>query len=155
MSGQPHDQYIKYVPKGRTMQRISRVHTWLYRLTGGRIGGYADRLNFLLLTSVGRKSGLERTTPLPFWEHPERSGAYVSVGSNGGRDAHAAWFHNVNARPEVEIQIRSRRFSATARVATADERERLWKHIVAQQPRYDDYQAQTQREIPVVVFEAQ
>jgi len=132
------------------MQRVSRVHVWLYRATRGWIGARADHLDILLLTTRGRRSGKRRTTPLPWFADGEKR---VCVGSNGARPGHAAWYHNILADPEVELQVRGRRMRARARIAEGEERERLWKAITAEQPRYADYQAQTERRIPVVVFD--
>jgi len=144
-----NDDYIKFIPKGRTMQWISRAHVAIYRLTRGRIGAYLDKLDMLLLTTVGRKSGLERTTPMPYFPDGE---VYVSIASNGGRPTHSAWVHNVRAQPEVTLQVRERVFRARADFAAGEERARLWAKITQEHPRYADYQAATEREIPVVIF---
>ena len=151
----PHTGYIHFIPQGRMMQRLSRAHVFVYRLTRGLIGGRADQLDMLLLTNRGRKSGVVRTTPLPYFQFPDADSgrAFVCVASNGGRPQHAAWYHNVRADAGVELQVRGRRFPARARVAEGEERSQLWKQIVDLQPRYEDYQTTTERQIPLVVFD--
>jgi deazaflavin-dependent oxidoreductase (nitroreductase family) len=143
--------YIHWVPGVRLMKWISRIHVWLFRVTGGLIGARADGLDMLLLTAIGRRSGLPRTQPLPYFEN---AAGYLLVASFGGGDSHPAWFYNLVAQPEVEIQVRRRRLRGLARSAEGPERERLWAAITAEHPRYLEYQEKTSRQIPVVVVEA-
>ena len=79
--------------------------------------------------------------------------AYAIVASKGGADTPPAWFLNIEADPEVDVQVKGDRFSARARTATPDEKPELWKKMAATWPAYDDYQSKTDREIPVVVLE--
>jgi deazaflavin-dependent oxidoreductase (nitroreductase family) len=104
----------------------------------------------LLLDHVGAKSGTRRTTPLVYVE----DGAdVVIVASKGGHPKHPAWFHNLRANPETTVQIGAERRPVRARVATAEERPRLWKKAVATYRGYRGYQERTEREIPLVVLE--
>jgi len=104
----------------------------------------------LLLTATGRKTGLSRTLPIGYTEHES---AYVIVGSKGGAPTHPAWFLNLEANPEVSIQVGSDRFEARARAAVGDERAQLWLGIVTKSPVMQTYQDGTDREIPVVILE--
>jgi deazaflavin-dependent oxidoreductase (nitroreductase family) len=104
----------------------------------------------LILTTVGRKSGEQRMTPLIYGmagEHP------MVVASQGGRPQHPAWYLNLRERPEVDVQIWADRFSARARDATPEERPDLWKQMTGIWPDYDAYQERTDREIPIVILE--
>jgi deazaflavin-dependent oxidoreductase (nitroreductase family) len=126
-------------------------HVERYRATDGEEGYHWRRgTTILLLTTVGRKSGQERTHPLIY---REVDGDYVIVASRGGSPQHPAWYVNLREQPEVEVQIKGDRFKARARTATADERPRLWELMAEVWPDYDDYQAKTDREIPIVVLE--
>ena len=136
-------------PRGRTLAGITALHRRLYRWTGGIIGGDAGGLATLLLTTTGRKTGLARTVPLPYFAHGD---AVLVVASFSGGPKNPAWYDNLVAHPEVHVQIRRRRFDAVARPAGPDERPALWASIVAQAPMYADYQRLAPREIPVVVL---
>jgi deazaflavin-dependent oxidoreductase (nitroreductase family) len=104
----------------------------------------------LLLTTKGRKSGELRRTALIYGEH---DGAYLLVASQGGADKHPAWYLNLDADPEVHVQVGADKFSARARTASAEEKPELWAKMTKIWPPYDEYQAKTQRQIPVVVLE--
>ncbi len=129
---------------------LSRLNTWLYQKTGGRIGGRLRGAPVLLLTTTGRKSGEARTTPLLYLRDGDD---YAVVASYGGRPNHPAWFLNAQADPAVEMQVGRKRSARRARVATDEERERLWPRLVGVYGPYADYQAKTSRRIPVVLLE--
>jgi len=102
----------------------------------------------LLLTTVGNKSGKPRTVPVvPFFDGGE---TYV-IASMGGAPQHPAWYKNLRAHPEVDVQLGSEKWRARA-VGMEDgpERERLWKSITEQMPNFGKYQEKTSRVIPVV-----
>jgi len=148
----PQDKYIQYVPAESTMKRIGKWHVRLYRATGGLLGRRVDGLDILLLTTTGKKTGIARTVPLPYY----RDGSnYLLIASFGGNDKHPAWFHNLSANPLVELQVGAKRIRARAEVADGAERERLWSDITRDYPRYLQYQAKTERTIPVVVLHPQ
>jgi deazaflavin-dependent oxidoreductase (nitroreductase family) len=125
-------------------------HARRYLATGGRDGHIWEGVTTLLLTTTGRRSGQSRTTPLIYGRDGER---YVVVASRGGAPAHPAWYDNLVAQPAVQVQVMADRFTARARTATPAERPVLWKTMATIWPPYDDYQARTTREIPVVVLE--
>lgn len=126
-------------------------HVERYRATGGEEGYIWRReTTILLLTTNGRRSGEERTTPLIF---REVDGSYVIVASKGGTPEHPDWYANLQADPHATVQIKGDVFEAMARTAGPEERERLWKLMAEVWPDYDAYQEKTDREIPVVLLE--
>lgn len=120
-------------------------HDW----SSAGLGDHGDCPS-LLLTTIGRRSGEPIITPLIYGE---ADGAYVVVASKGGAPTHPYWYLNLDANPEVEVQIRTERFKARARTATGEERSRLWDMMLPIYPTYTELQGKTDREIPVVVLE--
>jgi deazaflavin-dependent oxidoreductase (nitroreductase family) len=113
------------------------------------LGGGKGMVPTLLLTTTGRKSGGRLTLPLIFG----RSGDdYVVVASKSGAPTHPAWYLNLEAHPEVEVQVKADKFKAHAHAAQGPERARLWSQMVAIYGPYQDYQKKTAREIPLVVL---
>jgi deazaflavin-dependent oxidoreductase (nitroreductase family) len=113
------------------------------------LGGGTGLVPTLLLTTVGRKSGRLLTLPLIFG----RSGPnYVVVASKGGAPTHPSWYLNLQAKPEVKVQVKAEKFTARAHTADAAERAALWPKMVQIYGPYAQYQAKTDRQIPVVVL---
>ncbi|MER6757835.1 nitroreductase family deazaflavin-dependent oxidoreductase [Micromonospora echinofusca] len=104
----------------------------------------------LLLTTRGRRSGKLRRTALIYGRDGD---AYLVVASQGGDPKHPAWYLNLLDEPLVEVQVGAERFTARARTATAEEKPRMWSTMAAIWPAYDEYQAKTDRDIPVVVLD--
>src|ERR1700753_3517371 len=129
---------------------FGKEHVDRYRATDGAEGHEWEGTQTLLLTTTGRKSGEQRTTPLIY---APVDGAYVIVASKGGAPEPPAWYLNLEAEPEVEVQVKGDRFKANARTATDEEKPRMWKKMAEAWPDYDNYQEKTDREIPVVVLE--
>jgi deazaflavin-dependent oxidoreductase (nitroreductase family) len=127
-------------------------HVERYRETDGEVGHEWRGTKTLLLTTTGRRSGESRTTPLIYGRHGDD---YLVVGSKGGSDEPPGWLLNLEANPEVEIQVKDRRMRAHARTATAEEKPELWETMTREWPAYDEYQQSTDREIPVIVLEPQ
>ena len=125
-------------------------HTQKYKETGGQEGHDWQGTQTLLLTTKGRKSGEPRELPLIYGKSGDD---YLIVASKGGADAPPAWYLNIEADPDVELQVWDDRFPAKARVATAEEKAEMWKTMTAEWPAYDDYQKKTDREIPIIVLE--
>ena len=126
-------------------------HVRRYRETDGREGHeWRNGSSILLLTTTGRNTGRETTTPLIYGMDGENP---VIVASKGGAPAHPGWYRNLVKHPEVGVQILGDRFRARARTAEGEERERLWRLMTEIWPDYDAYQRKTDREIPVVVLE--
>ncbi|WP_432534325.1 nitroreductase family deazaflavin-dependent oxidoreductase [Kineococcus arenarius] len=126
-------------------------HVERYLETNGEDGyHWRNGTTILILFTRGRKSGEQRSHALIFRPHGD---AYLVVASKGGTDAPPAWFLNLQADPDVEVQVKGERFRARARVATAEEKPAMWASMVEVWPDYDEYQSKTSREIPVVVLE--
>ena len=132
------------------MNRLTGLNVFLYRRTGGRVGGAIGNIKpIALVDHVGAKSGAKRTTPLVY----TRSGDDVLlVGSQGGSPKTPSWVFNLRANPETTIQIGKHKLSVTAREAKGEERERLWPLVVANYADFAVYQSRTKRKIPVIVL---
>ena len=151
--------YRYYTPTPRMLEWITKIHRGLYRATGGVLGatlfqgaepghGFLVRpMPMLLLTTTGRKSGVARTVPLPYFV---LAGRTVLVASNAGQAKHPAWYLNLVDRPQVDVQIKAQRRAMQAVVLEGEARAPLWALLVAAWPRYARYQAGTEREIPLV-----
>lgn len=129
---------------------FGKEHVARYQETDGEVGHEWEGTVTLLLTTKGRKTGKEHTLPLIY--QPEGD-AYAVVASKGGADEHPDWYKNLQANPEVKVQVKGDKFTARARTATPEERPALWRKMAAAWPAYDEYQEKTDREIPVVVLE--
>jgi deazaflavin-dependent oxidoreductase (nitroreductase family) len=126
-------------------------HVDRYRATNGEEGhDWRNGSHTLILTTKGRKSGEQRSTPLIYGRNGDD---YVIVASKGGAPAHPGWYLNLSEDPEVDVQVKADRFKAHARTATPDEKPELWDIMTGEWPDYDEYQRHTDREIPVVVLE--
>lgn len=136
-------------PRGRLLAVITAIHRKLYAWTGGLVGGNSGGMPTLLLTTIGRKSGLPRTVPLPYFPHPA---GWAVVASFAGNEKHPAWYQNLATQGKVRVQIMRRSIEAVAQAVGPAERPAVWSDIVARAPMYGDYQARTSREIPVVVL---
>ena len=134
-----------------TKALYGQEHVQRYRETGGEVGHiWKEGSTVLLLTTKGRKTGKDRTTPLIYARDGDR---YVIVASKGGAPEHPGWYRNLQKTPEVELQVKDEVFPARARTAEGDERERLWRTVNEVWPHYAEYATRTDREIPVVVLE--
>jgi deazaflavin-dependent oxidoreductase (nitroreductase family) len=129
---------------------FGQAHVRAYRESGGERGYHWRGTTILLLSTTGRLSGAERTTPLIHRSDDDR---WVVVASKGGAPDHPDWYKNLEADPEATIQVKGERIPVRAQTAQADDRERLWQLMTEVWPAYNDYQQSTSREIPVVVFE--
>lgn len=125
-------------------------HVRRYEETGGDVGhDWVNGAPCLVLTTLGRKTGQERKFALIYQEH---DGDYAIVASKGGADKHPGWYLNLEANPEVQLQVKDEKFPAVARTATPEEKAEVWPKMAAVWPDYDDYQAKTDRDIPVVLL---
>ena len=130
---------------------MSKANVWAYRATGGRVGGrFLRGAPVLLLTTRGRRSGQPRTAPLLYLADGDR---IVIVASKAGMSEHPLWYRNLQEHPECEVEIGRERRAVRARVASETEKRELWPKLVAMYRDYDDYQARTERDIPVVILE--
>jgi deazaflavin-dependent oxidoreductase (nitroreductase family) len=141
---------MKLALKDAFAKQASALNIFLFRRTGGKIGGsMGKKAKILLLTTTGRKSGQPRTVPLVYTPDGDR---LVLVASYGGDPRSPAWFHNLTANPLVTVEIGSEKKTMRAEVADADEKQRLWPMVVATYKGYEGYQRKTDREIPLVIL---
>jgi deazaflavin-dependent oxidoreductase (nitroreductase family) len=140
------------MPSDVVLKTMNTVHRAVLKLTGDRFGASFDGMPSLELTTIGRKSGKPRSVMLT---SPLREGeAYVVVASRGGDDIHPAWFLNLRDNPAVEVRVVGQpKLTMHARVATAEERARMWPLLAGKHRNYAGYQQRTDREIPLVLLE--
>jgi deazaflavin-dependent oxidoreductase (nitroreductase family) len=121
-----------------------------YEGSGGTEGNTLQGVPVVVVTSVGARSGKLRKNPVMRVEH---DGRYALVASKGGAPSHPSWYQNLVSHPTVTVQDGPEPREYTVRIAEGDERAQWWERAVAVWPAYDDYQAKTDREIPVFVAE--
>ncbi|HET6188757.1 MAG TPA: nitroreductase/quinone reductase family protein [Trebonia sp.] len=132
-------------PPSRNQERVVDE----FRARGGKVGGYHASMQLLLLTTTGARSGQRRAVPLTYLPDGDR---YIVTAGNAGSDRHPAWYYNLVANPEVTIEVETEVFEAVAIIADEPEREALYELFAATYPQADGYQAQTIRQIPVVIL---
>ena len=133
------------------LKAMSRAHRTILRFSGGRVLGSAFGMPAVELHTVGRTTGLPRSTMLTA---PVIDGdRIVLVASKGGDDRDPDWYRNLMAHPEVELTVAGRRRPMRARLASPDEKAELWPRVVAAYRGYGDYQRRTERDIPLVICE--
>jgi deazaflavin-dependent oxidoreductase (nitroreductase family) len=140
------------MPSDLFLKGMNTFHRTVLRISGGRLGWETANMTVVELTTTGRKS---RRPHIVLLTSPVRDGeAIVVVASRGGADHHPAWFLNLRDNPDVEVAVGGEpKRPMRARVADADERARLWPQVVAKYKGYGNYQAKTDREIPLVLLE--
>jgi len=140
------------MPSDRYLKLMNGAHKGLLRLSGGRFGWAAMDMPVLVLTTTGRRSSQPRSVMLT---SPHQEGQrMVIVASKGGEDSHPAWFLNLRENPQVRVSVKDTPdVPMVARVASSEERDRLWPIVAHKQARYAQYQAKTDREIPLVLLE--
>jgi deazaflavin-dependent oxidoreductase (nitroreductase family) len=129
---------------------MSAANTWIYRVSGGRIGSSFFGAPVMLLTTTGRRSGQPRTAPLLYLRDGER---IVTVASKGGMSHHPLWYRNLEAHPDVEVEIGATKQRMRARCANAEEKRAYWPKLVSMYADYAVYQTRTTRDIPVVILD--
>ena len=139
----------------RALGLFVRVHDGLYQRSRGWIGHRIPGApNSLLLHTVGARTGLPRTNSLSHArDGSAKNSAYLVVASNGGDRRAPGWYHNLKARPDVQINVGPRRFAVTATVVLPEDPDyaRQWRIVNANNAnRYDGYQARTSRPIPII-----
>ncbi len=138
---------------GVLIKWMSRINTLAYKVSGGRVGGtFLKGAPVALLTTIGRKSGEPRVSPLLFLRDGDR---VVLVASQGGRTNNPMWYLNLKANPKVTVQIKKEVLALTARDATEAERAQYWPELVAMYSSFEDYQNWTDRVIPIVICDPQ
>lgn len=130
-------------------QNFAKLHRWVYEKTNGCIGANLAGIPMLLLTTVGRKSGVERTTPVAYYPYGEDC---VIAGSNHGQEKPPAWWLNLQANPVATVRVGRKVSRRHAILAAGEERERCWQGLLSVYPQFQDYDARTKREIPVIIL---
>jgi deazaflavin-dependent oxidoreductase (nitroreductase family) len=136
---------------GARQPRAGLIMRWVNKTAAGRIrrSGKMMGFNALILTTVGAKTGIERTNPVGWF--PGHDGSWLIVASAAGAARNPAWYHNIAAGPDkVRIEVDSRTISVTADQLHGVERDEAWRQIVAAAPRFAQYQRKTDRQLPVI-----
>ncbi len=140
---------VKLPPKW-ALKLVTAANVFVYRLTGGRIWNTMAGSQICLVTMTGRKSGRQLTRPLMYTPHGDK---VLIVASLGGAPQHPVWYHNIMAQPGIEIQVGASHRKMRARQADAAEKAELWPLVVASYPAFRNYQAATDRDIPLLICE--
>jgi F420H(2)-dependent quinone reductase len=139
----------------RASTALTRAHAAAIRLTGGRIRRsflFTGGMPVLVITTVGRKSGQNRSTPVGYIRYGE---AFAVLASNAGSNRSPAWWLNLQAEPRAEVLAERTRYAVRGRRANPEEEHALWKEFATQNPGFDEYRGLTERQIPVVILEPQ
>tara|TARA_B110000503_G_scaffold20798_1_gene31475 strand:+ start:38886 stop:39305 length:420 start_codon:yes stop_codon:yes gene_type:complete len=128
-------------------KNFGKAHMWLYRVSGGRLGARMGWIDVALVETIGRKSGLPRCVPIACY--PYRNSIVVSA-SNSGKESHPVWYLNMQANSAVTVQKGRDHYRAIAEEVPDEEREALWKTIVANNKHQGEYLEKAQRKIPLV-----
>lgn len=133
--------------KPGTIRWIGRLHAWLWKLAGGKLGDAFGRAPFMMLTTTGCKTGRARTTPVLYLQ----DGAdLIVVASFGGNDVHPAWYLNLQCCPEAEVIVKGERRRLLAHRVSPEEKKLIWLRLVEMYPNFAVYQQRTSREIPLL-----
>ncbi|CAN5910067.1 deazaflavin-dependent nitroreductase Ddn [soil metagenome] len=148
MSDTIHVRGRKFSPFSDKLFRwVTAGHTAVYRATGGRVGGRMQGSPVLILETTGRKSGKKRRTPLLYLPDGPHM---VIVASKGGSAKHPVWWLNLRENPVTRVQLGNQSRKVEAEETSGEDRERMWRELVAMYPGYADYQVRTDRQIPVI-----
>jgi deazaflavin-dependent oxidoreductase (nitroreductase family) len=131
----------------KTIRLMGRIHRWLWKLAGGKLGNSMRGAPFMMLTTRGRKTGRARTTPVLYLQDGTD---LVIVASFGGNDMHPAWYLNLEHFPEAEVTVNGERRRVFARKVSAEEKKLMWPRVVQLYPQFTSYQLRTSREIPLM-----
>src|SRR5258706_10321040 len=120
------------------------------RENNGKVGGYFDGMDLILLNTIGAKSGKISTVPVAYTKEGDK---FVVVASKGGSHENPAWYFNLLSNPKIEVEVGSEKFKAIATNTTGEERERLYNQHAEEYPQFHEYRKKTSREIPVFLLE--
>ena len=120
-----------------------------FRANDGKVGGYFEQMNLLLLTTTGRRSGQPRLNPLAYLEE---DGTIYIFASKGGAPSNPDWFHNIKANPKVTVELGTESFEGTATEVSPEERDRIYGIQAARLDNFAEYEKMTDRTIPVVAI---
>jgi deazaflavin-dependent oxidoreductase (nitroreductase family) len=148
------DAYARVSPRlahGPGSTAATRAHAWLLRRTRGRLGRRFLGADVLVLQTVGRRSGVQRESPMFYLRHGD--GGFAVVASNAASERPPAWWLNLQAQPEAEALVDGETVPVTARRATPEEERELWPRFVAMYSGYDHYKELATRDMPTVMLE--
>jgi deazaflavin-dependent oxidoreductase (nitroreductase family) len=138
--------------KGARQPSAGRLMRWFNKFAMNRIrkgGKFMGGMDALVLTTVGRKSGAERSTPVGYF--PGDDGSWLIVASAAGAPKNPAWYYNIAAHPDkVQIELAGRKIAVTAEQLHGTARDEAWRQITAAAPRFAQYQEKTDRELPII-----
>jgi deazaflavin-dependent oxidoreductase (nitroreductase family) len=133
------------------IKTFTRINVWVYKLSGGRLlNKFPGGFDICIVGTTGAKSGKRREIALI---HLPYGKAKLLVASQGGADTHPTWYHNVKAHPGIDIMFGAEKHAYRARQVSDDEKRDLWPHLLSIYPPFDEYQARTDRNIPVFLCE--
>lgn len=119
-----------------------------FRGNAGKVGGPFEGASMIIIHTIGAKSGEERETPLVYFAQDD--GTIVIVASAAGAPKHPAWYHNATATPRFDVEVGTERFPVDSVEISGEERDLVWKNVVATSPGFGDYQVKTDRLIPLL-----
>lgn len=133
------------------MKRYTRLNVWVFKKSNGRLmKNFPGGFPICLVGMIGRKSGERRETPLIYLPYEDKC---LLVASQGGLNKHPVWYHNVKANPAIDIMVDGHTRYMHARQVSSEEKKELWPHLLSLYPDFDEYQARTDRDIPVFICE--
>ncbi|MBX7448265.1 nitroreductase family deazaflavin-dependent oxidoreductase [Mycolicibacterium sp. 3033] len=142
-------QSLNSAKVGTAIKWMSKANTWLFKKSGGRLGNkFLRGAEVGILTTIGRKSGEARDSPLLFLQEGRR---IVLVASQGGRATNPMWYLNLRANPRITFQTKKETLELVARDATDAERDEYWPKLDAMYPDFQNYRSYTDRKIPIVI----
>ncbi|MCF6387849.1 nitroreductase family deazaflavin-dependent oxidoreductase [Mycobacterium sp. MBM] len=134
---------------GTMIKWMSRANTWIFKKTNGKLGNkFLHGAEVGILTTIGRKSGEPRDSPLLFLQEGRR---IVLVASQGGRATNPMWYLNIKANPAISFQTKKEKLDLMAREATDAERDEYWPKLDAMYPDFANYRSYTDRKIPILI----
>ena len=142
---------VPVTPAREDIPKITREHVAAMEASDDESVWFMSRMHFVLLRTIGRRSGRELKVALPYWKDDD--GNSIVVGSYAGGPSHPAWYHNLidrEANPEVLCRVRGRSFYADAVVLEGEDYASTWKALTADRPFYAEYQQLCERQIPLV-----
>ena len=134
----------------RLFRTLNRFGTWVYRRTGGKVGGRAQGGSpVLVLTVAGRTSGKTFSNPVAYFE---RDGGWLVVGSGGGQPQDPQWFKNLRATESAVVEVGRERHNVAVRVLQGEERDDAFAQVVRENPSFGRYEGKSGRPMPVALL---
>jgi deazaflavin-dependent oxidoreductase (nitroreductase family) len=131
------------------MRWYTRLNVWVFKASKGRLWkNFPGGFPICVVGMKGRKSGARREVALI---HLPYQDGILLVASQGGMEQHLAWYHNIKACPEIDVLVGGEHKHLLARQVSSDEKRELWPHLLSLYPDFDEYQARTDRDIPVFI----